>query len=208
MESKINEFVKRLGEIELSESATNLYKVNSEEGELRVNNLTLYLTKMYNLKPKSIIVGEAAGYKGCRLTGIPFTSERIIKTNPFFTNDKSFMILGRKRRPVSEQSATIVWGALEDANTLPLIWNIFPFHPYNSYKGELSNRKPNLEELEKGGAILKQLLNIFETVEHYYAIGRQSERIMNDLNLNPQYIRHPANRGKAEFVEGIERYIK
>jgi len=208
MESKINEFVKRLGEIELSESATNLYKVNSEEGELRVNNLTLYLTKMYNLKPKSIIVGEAAGYKGCRLTGIPFTSERIIKTNPFFKNDTSFMILGRKKRYVSEQSATIVWEALKDAKYIPLIWNIFPFHPFDSKKGEISNRKPSVDELKIGGEILKELLKIFDNVSNYYAIGRHSEKIMSELNLSPQYIRHPANRGKAEFNKGIERYIK
>jgi hypothetical protein len=39
------------------------------------DNLRLYLDAMIKMKGKRVLlVGEAPGYKGCKITGIPFTS--------------------------------------------------------------------------------------------------------------------------------------
>ena len=56
----------------------------------RRENLKLYLEKMKKLNPSFLLLGEAPGYKGCRLTGIPFSSEKILATNDFFNNTKKF----------------------------------------------------------------------------------------------------------------------
>src|ERR1700675_429954 len=62
--------------------------------------------------PKFILCGEAAGYLGCRHSGIAFTSERLLlegmipRISPI--NDR----LTSRRLSYSEPSATIVWGAL------------------------------------------------------------------------------------------------
>lgn len=68
-------------------NAINLYHGNSIDSQIRRNNLKLYLTKMKDLNPSIMILGEAPGYKGCGLTGIPFTSERIVMENSFFKNE-------------------------------------------------------------------------------------------------------------------------
>ena len=52
----------------------NLYAGNTRESIIRKHNLLTYLTKMKSVNPRILLLGEAPGHKGCRLTGIPFTS--------------------------------------------------------------------------------------------------------------------------------------
>jgi uracil-DNA glycosylase len=76
----ISNFITHLSLITLPESwkATNLYYGNSELSVVRRDNLRIYLERMLLLNPSVLIVGEAPGCNGCRLTGIPFTSEFIL----------------------------------------------------------------------------------------------------------------------------------
>src|SRR5574344_205729 len=106
----------------------NLYGGNNSNSLIRKHNLKLYLQKMKTLNPNILLLGEAPGYKGCRLTGVPFTSEKILKNHPFFIN-QDFQFINQQ--PESEKSATIVWDTLQNFKNIPLIWNIFPFHPFN-----------------------------------------------------------------------------
>jgi len=39
---------------------------------------------MTEIKPTKLLLGEAPGYKGCGITGIAFSSERILTENEFF----------------------------------------------------------------------------------------------------------------------------
>lgn len=80
-EEKVDEFVEKLSkcDVTFNKSVENMYATN----ENTVNNLKLYLKKMLKIKPKYLLVGEAPGYKGCRWSGIPFTSEEILDTSSF-----------------------------------------------------------------------------------------------------------------------------
>lgn len=77
---------------------------------------------------KVLFLGEAPGYKGCRLSGVPFTSEKVL------TSSKSNAIVGCNfdykirdvKNPQSESSATIIWEAFENHDIYPLMWNAFP----------------------------------------------------------------------------------
>lgn len=203
MNKEINAFIKRLQEYKTDEaSCTNQYSL--EDSEIQVENLRFYLHKMYELKPKKIIVGEAAGYKGCRLSGIPFTSEKTIKERAFFKDISNKYLL--KEKLSGEISATIVWPVLENIEPLPLIWNIFPFHPHKKDNVK-SNRTPTKDEIEIGGEILRDLASVFG-INEFFAVGKKAEERLKLLGYRPKYIRHPANGGKNEFVEMCREFLK
>lgn len=188
-----------LNEIGFSE---NLYAGNSKESMIRKHNLLTYLMKMKSLNPKLLLLGEAPGYKGCRLTGIPFTSESILANHAFFKN-LDFHFINDKLE--SEQSATIVWNVLQDYREKPLIWNIFPFHPYDG-KNQNTNRTPNENELELGKVYLLKLLDIFN-IEIIAAVGRKPESKIKEVSIKSHYVRHPANGGKTKFINGINKIM-
>jgi hypothetical protein len=65
--NKIDTFISRLSSVPKTNGTTNLYFGDSRESEIRKNNLRVYLTKMKVVNPRFLILGEAPGYKGCRL---------------------------------------------------------------------------------------------------------------------------------------------
>jgi hypothetical protein len=113
------------------------------------------------VNPKILILGEAPGYKGCRLSGVAFTSERVLSQNEFFKNEP-IQFINEKDKLETEISATIVWTEISKLNDQPLIWNIFPFHPHSTSDTK-TNRTPTKAELEEGKSFLDDLLKIFVT---------------------------------------------
>ena len=201
----IENFIKDLENAEIDKIgfSENLYAGKNNESSIRNHNLRTYLQRMKSLNPKILLLGEAPGYKGCRLTGVPFTSEKILANHLFFKNS-DYQFINEKLE--SEQSATIVWNVLQDIDNKPLIWNIFPFHPFDG-KDYCTNRTPNETELELGKEFLKKLLQIFN-IEIIAAVGRKPESKLKELNVRYQYVRHPANGGKNKFIEGISGIMK
>ncbi|UCG25887.1 MAG: hypothetical protein JSW55_07845, partial [Chloroflexota bacterium] len=58
--------------------ASNLSGEAAQANAVRRANLRLYLSQIAAAGPALLLVGEAPGYRGCRLTGVPFTSEAIL----------------------------------------------------------------------------------------------------------------------------------
>src|SRR5690554_6491486 len=52
--------------------------VTSEANKARHANLRLYLRQMMTRRPSFLLVGEAPGYRGCRVTGVPFTNKHLL----------------------------------------------------------------------------------------------------------------------------------
>ena len=150
---QIDNFITRLSDVQKVGNTTNLYFGDSVESQVRRNNLKVYLTKMKKSNPSVLILGEAPGYKGCRLTGLAFTSERVMFENSFFENEPVQFINGIPNLE-SEISATIVWDEISKLSEMPLIWNIFPFHPHLT-DDFWSNRTPTNAELLEGKSFLK-----------------------------------------------------
>lgn len=164
--------------------------------EIQRNNLYLYLSEMMKIKPTVMLLGEAPGYLGCKLTGIPFTDENILISNKFVPGNGKYKTYGMQK----EDSATAIWQAFEDANFLPLLWNSFPFHPHN--EGEINtNRTPKAFEIRDIGVhFISELCNIYN-IQSIYAVGRKAENTVKKfyssrLPKDEAYIRHPAHGGQ------------
>ena len=124
-----------------------------------------------------VLVGEAPGYRGARVSGIPFTSERqLTGSGP------------------AEASATIVHRvlALLGVEEEVLLWNVVPTHPGDA----ISNRRPTRPEVDAAAPFLHELTRGRIPI----AVGRLAEAA-----LEAPYVRHPSHGGAAEFEQGLRR---
>ena len=186
----IQGFVKDLSNTNISGSVYNQYK-----NKIRCKNLQLYLKEMKQVKPIYILVGEAPGYQGCRLTGVPFTSEFILlngvdKLN-LFGEGKGYKKTQEQDLIQKEKTASILWETLIEIDKIPLLWNAFPFHPFK-HGNPNSNRKPLKNELLIGEKFLRNLINLF-SIKNIIAVGNTSKIALDDFGLNAIKVRHPSH---------------
>ncbi|MFW5691667.1 MAG: uracil-DNA glycosylase [Chloroflexota bacterium] len=170
-------------------------------------NLTRYLIAMQARKPAAMLVMEAPGYRGCRLTGVPVTSRKLLREGV-----PSLDLFGAAQgyddpddpgfeRIQGEQSATIVWGVLAELGVVPVIWNTYPFHPHKPGQ-PLTNRPPRRDEIAHGQRYLRAMLALFHPAQ-VIAVGRSAEGALDALSVARTHVRHPAQGGKNDFVAGI-----
>jgi uracil-DNA glycosylase family 4 len=146
--------------------------------ELRRERLRRYLDACGHAR--TILVGEAAGYRGARVSGIPFTSERQLSgTGP------------------AEATATIVHRVLAELGIEDdvLLWNVVPTHPGTA----ASNRRPTRAEIAAALPFLHELVEGRRAV----AVGRLAAAVLEDA----PYVRHPSHGGAAAFAEGLQRTL-
>jgi uracil-DNA glycosylase len=145
--------------------------------ELRRERLHAYLVARADAS--TILVGEAAGYRGARVSGIPFTSERqLTGSGP------------------AEASATIVHRVLArlDVEDDVLLWNVVPTHPGTA----TSNRRPTRSEIEAARPFLAELADGRRVV----AVGRVAAAA-----LGAPYVRHPSRGGARACEDAVIRML-
>lgn len=199
----IKEFIFQLQNQQSTNTLTNAY-----ETSIISRNLEIYLKNMIKLKPDTLFIGEAPGYKGCARTGIPFTDEfHMINTENEVLGEKyGYQVIEPKNQIEKELSATTIWSVLEKIDKLPLMWNAFPYHPHKE-NVRLSNRTPSKNEIELGIEYIRYLLKMFQDIKHIYAIGKTAERLLKRYGINCEYIRHPAHGGSSECIKIIKNIL-
>lgn len=205
MEKNFKNFLEELATTEVPTNVFNQYSYKYKENSIRRDNLLIYLRQMNRLKPKIILIGEAPGYKGSRLTGVPFTSEYILmnkmKGVELFGVENGYKLATENSRLPKEATATMIWDALLRHNIVALAWNAFPFHPHKKDNGQ-SNRTPLKKELLIGERFILQMIEMFN-IKKVVAMGNKAEESLNKLGIRNQKVRHPAQGGKNEFNKGI-----
>jgi uracil-DNA glycosylase len=126
-----------------------------------------------------LLIGEAPGYRGARVSGIPFTSERqLTGTGP------------------AEATASIVHRVLAELGLaeLVLLWNVVPTHPGTAS----SNRAPTRGEVAAGRVFADELAGGRRVI----AVGRIAHAAFGG-----EHVRHPAHGGAAEFARGLRELV-
>ncbi len=204
--SSLKHFTRRLQEETIEGCVTNFY--NAKRTNARRYNLERYLSYIYEQGTDTLLVGEAPGYNGCRLTGVPFTSEHIIrygvKVKKLFGIEQGYK--ASTKRAKKEQSASSMWDVLEQLEELPLLWNAFPFHPYQKDNVD-SNRKPTVKELEIGRRYLRDLIEIFD-IKEIIAIGNVADESLMKMKIDHIKVRHPSYGGKRMFKKQLLSYYE
>jgi len=166
------------------------------------------LRRHFDVIPRLVLVGEAAGYQGCRFSGMAFTSERLLCAGsvPRIPREERFT---SRHLPFSEPSATIIWRTLFELGLAEstLLWNALPLHPFPDGR-ELGNRTPLGPELDIGLPCLDLLSRHFSGLP-MVAVGLQAEKAMRLLGVEPTVtVRHPANGGATKFATAMKLFAQ
>ena len=165
-------FVEELAAAEIG-ATYNFYREGPRAGLLRRRLVDYLATREH---ARFLLVGEAPGHRGARVSGLPFTSERqLTGSGP------------------AEATATIVHRVLAELGVEDevLLWNVVPTHPGS----ETSNRRPARDEVEAAFPFLDEVARGRVAI----AVGRLAASL-----LEAPYVRHPSHGGAAAFRSGFD----
>lgn len=208
--SAVTAFVGRLAAVETGPACNNFFDHSAPANELRRRNLEVYLQEMLDRRPRMLLVGEAPGFRGMRITGVPFTNRTILEgpDNRFglFGPGKGYVLPPEAAGVAAEPTATVLWEVLGEVDFLPLLWSAFPWHPHQPGR-PLSNRTPKPSETKLGTPFWQELAELFG-IASIIAVGNVAQHSLQRSGLVVPKIRHPAHGGRSGFKRGLEQLLE
>ncbi len=133
MPDSIDAFVERLAVGQSSPNSVNPFDASRGDNAIRRRNLARYLEQLAERRPATLLVGEAPGYRGMAITGVPFTNTVLLQRGI-----PEFGLLGIENGyeipdapgVAAEPTATVMWQALVALDFVPVLWSAFPLHPH------------------------------------------------------------------------------
>lgn len=171
------------------------------------HNLVRFLSDRDTEARTVLLVGEAPGYRGAVISGVPLSSAATLIEewqDPWnFFGPKAGFRMPPTVAYRREATATIVWRSLAQSFgdcPLPLTWNAVPFHPLGDSVS--SNGSVHERDLEVGIHWLRGILDLFPAAVPV-AVGRRAEAALSRLNITHRSVRHPSRGGKSAFERGM-----
>jgi uracil-DNA glycosylase len=206
----ISALVEELAGLPGSDRLFNPYApMDDPAAAIRRENLIRYLADMRRREARALLVAEAPGYRGCALTGIPITSERILLNGiaRWGLFGEGYRQTSDHPQGVAEMSATILWNALADyADQPPVLWNTVPLHPHKPGNRQ-SNRTPTRVEQRVGAPYIDRVMALFD-FELILGVGRTAQRVLTESGHEHFPLRHPSQGGKADFISGLREALE
>jgi uracil-DNA glycosylase len=146
-------------------------------------------------------LGRDLGYRGGRRTGIALTDEFHLD----FLKE-TFGIYGIVKATTDdertkERTATEVWKLLNEIGKPVLLWNAFPFHPFE-HDDPFSNRRHTAREFEACRHILMMLLEWLKPTT-VVALGADAEAALRAIGYKCHRVRHPSYGGQTDFAREV-----
>jgi hypothetical protein len=171
-------------------------------GPLRSRNLARYLDLMREIRPTVLLVGEAPGYRGTAVTGVPFMGVRQLAAKPGLITGRAEgdgFLLPEEPAFEQEASSAVVWGALAAwRGPKPLLWPVFPHHPHTAGDTH-TNRTPRPAEIAAGAPIALALAAAYG-ITSLVAVGRKAQGALAANGIAADAVRHPAQGGARLFT--------
>jgi uracil-DNA glycosylase len=167
-----------------------------------------------SVRPRFVLIGEAPSYAGCRISGVAFTSERLIINQlvPRIIHDGTRM--STRPAPWSEPSATVIWQTLYELGIAEstVVWNAYPFHPHRPDE-PCTNRTPRGSELRAARELMHAFLDLYtaredEEAPMVVAVGRSAQRQLESNGVRAPTIRHPSMGGAREFRDQLRGIVR
>ncbi|MFX1821717.1 uracil-DNA glycosylase [Pseudarthrobacter sp. CC4] len=202
-------FVERLAAVPTVPGRNNFFDHSVPENAVRRRNLELYLEEMRDRSPKVLLLGEAPGFRGMRITGVPFTNRTMFQgpANSFglFGPGKGYSLPPEAADVAAEPTATVMWGVLAELQFLPLLWSACPWHTHVPGKPQ-SNRTPTAAEARLGTLFWQELAELF-AIQTVVAVGNVAHRSLLASGMDAPKVRHPAHGGRSGFKRGLEELL-
>lgn len=168
---------------------------------IRRRNLKELMKSAIEGGASTIWVARDLGYRGGRRTGLALTDEaHLERLAEVFEADN--IQRATKGPLVAERTATIIWRMLARIEEPVMLWNVFPFHPYEA-GDPMSNRCHTRAERQAAEPFLEALIEMLKPTK-LVAIGRDAASALEGLPIPIYQARHPSYGGQSEFIEQIE----
>ncbi len=175
---------------------------HSRSVAIRRVNLQKYLDAVLVGGIDSLWLGRDCGYRGGRRTGIALTDEiQLPALEQHFEFDGiSKATVGL---PVKERTATEVWKIIREVNAKVFLWNVFPFHPFET-GNSMSNRRHTTREFDQCKDLLLGLIDWLKP-KKIITLGADAHREVERLGFKSSLVRHPSYGGHIEFAVAIRK---
>jgi uracil-DNA glycosylase len=209
MSSSIAAFVERMSQSAAGPNSVNPFDDSRPGNAVRRQNLQRYLEQLAERSPTTLLVGEAPGYRGMRITGVPFTNTGLLRQGVahfgMLGTANGYVVPDDLPEVAAEPTATVMWRVLAELDFLPVLWSAYPLHPHRQ-GNPLSNRTPSTAEVADWSWSWQALREVF-SVASVVAVGNIAHQSLARAGLTVPRVRHPAHGGREKFAAGLRSLL-